>query len=282
MLESELFMSLLFGSAGIPHSTRGKATPKAIEKLANFGLDCMEIAFVRNIYMSEQLAEETATIAEKYNIVLSCHAPYYINLNSSDEDVCTKSVDRLLKTLLVGSLFNSIGTVFHPAYYMEQPSEEVFKTVQEHLYKLIEKSDKKLTEYCLLPETTGRIKQFGTLSEILQLCKNKKHTAPCIDIAHIYARSKGEINSSNDFQNIMEEIITTLGRSALDNLHIHISGISYGQGGELKHQAFDESEFNYKDFLRVIKDYDVSGRVICESPDLEKDALIVKEFYHTL
>ena len=66
-------------------------------------------------------------------------------------------------------------------------------------------------------------------------------------------------------------------------MHIHISGIAYGQKGETHHTEFKESEFNYKALIRALKDKKVSGFLICEAPllNLEKDTLLLQEIYNS-
>ena len=73
-----------------------------------------------------------------------------------------------------------------------------------------------------------------------------------------------------------------MGREALDDLHIHLAGISYSEKGEKHHLPFLESDFNFIECLKALKDYKVKGCIICESPLLEKDALLLKETYEKL
>ena len=65
-------------------------------------------------------------------------------------------------------------------------------------------------------------------------------------------------------------------------MHIHCSGIKYGAKGELKHLVLEESDLQYVELLRALKDYDVKGLLICESPNLEEDAVLMQETYNTM
>jgi deoxyribonuclease-4 len=65
-------------------------------------------------------------------------------------------------------------------------------------------------------------------------------------------------------------------------MHIHVSGIEYGPKGEKKHLVLKDSDLNYKDFLKALKDYEVCGCVINESPNLEEDAGMMKKIYSEL
>ena len=65
-------------------------------------------------------------------------------------------------------------------------------------------------------------------------------------------------------------------------MHIHLSGIQYGAKGEKKHLNLEEADLQYVELLRALKDYHVKGLVICESPNLEGDALLLQETYSKL
>ena len=100
---------------------------------------------------------------------------------------------------------------------------------------------------------------------------------PCFDVAHLFARpGDGSVNSYEDWARALETYGSKLGEESLSQLHIHISGIEYGEKGEKEHQPLDDSEFDYKSFLKALKEFNCRGRILCESPILEEDALICK------
>ena len=65
-------------------------------------------------------------------------------------------------------------------------------------------------------------------------------------------------------------------------MHLHISGIRYGDKGERNHLDLEESDFEYVELLQALKDHDAGGIVICESPNLESDAALLQGTYQTL
>jgi deoxyribonuclease-4 len=100
---------------------------------------------------------------------------------------------------------------------------------------------------------------------------------PCFDVAHLFARpGDGSMNSYDHWARALESYGSKLGDDSLNQLHVHISGIDYGEKGEKEHQPLDESEFDYKSFLKALSDFNCQGRILCESPILEEDALICK------
>ena len=90
------------------------------------------------------------------------------------------------------------------------------------------------------------------------------------------------MNDYGSFRKILEVIEKRLGREALSNMHIHISGMEYGPRGERKHLNLRESKINWVDALKVIKEFNVRGVLICESPNLEEDAVLIKKTLKSL
>ena len=112
--------------------------------------------------------------------------------------------------------------------------------------------------------------------------KEFKQVLPCIDFAHVHARSGGGFNTYEDFCAILEKIGTELGDVALNNFHAHLSGIAYSEKGEKHHLPLKESDMNYKDLLKAMKKFEIKGAVVCESPNIEDDCQLIKEYYRSL
>ena len=272
---------LLFGPAGVPLSAKERSTESGIRRVAQLGLGCMELEFVRGVKMRETTALAISQLAKQTGVTLSAHAPYFINLNTQETDRLRASVERLLHTIQIASLCGARSVVFHAAYYLNNPPAQVYDKVKEQLKEITTKLDTLASKVWIRPETTGKVSQFGTLEEVIKLSSEVQGIAPCIDFAHCHART-GKFNSYPEFVAILAQIENKLGRAALDNMHIHVSGIAYGKSGERKHLNMKESDFSYIDLARALKDYEVKGLVINESPNLEEDALLLQEVYNTL
>ena len=102
---------------------------------------------------------------------------------------------------------------------------------------------------------------------------------PCIDFSHLHARSNGKMNSYEEFSSALEKAESALGRKALKELHCHVSGIEYSEKGERKHLNLKESDLNYVELLRALKEFGCAGVIVCESPSIEGDALVLKKAY---
>ncbi len=127
----------------------------------------------------------------------------------------------------------------------------------------------------------GKASQFGDIDEVINLSTELEGVAPCIDFAHWHART-GAFNSYPEFVSILFKIKERLGDKALQNIHIHFAGINYGKKGEIKHLDLKESDFQYIELLQALKNYEAEGLVICESPNLEEDALLLQATYSKL
>lgn len=270
---------MLFGTAGIPHSTEDGTTIGGIKTIKKLNLDSMEVQFVRGVKMKEETAKNVRLIAESLNVELSVHAPYYINLNADSEVKIKQSLERIRESCRLGSIMGARNIVFHPGYYMKRPRDESYRRIKDALGEIVEEA--KNLKVILRPETSGRAEQFGELEEILNLCSELDSTLPCIDISHIHART-ARFNSYEEFSSVLDLIENVLGKEAIKDLHIHISGIKYDSKGEKTHLNLQESDFNYIDFLKALKDFSADGIMICESPNLEEDAMMLKKIYSQL
>ena len=273
---------LLFGTAGAPYSSAKGTTIEGIRRVKELGLGCMEIEFVRGVKMGANSAKEVQKKATYENVALSVHAPYYINLNSPEPEKIDASIKRIYDSALIGSICGARSIVFHPAYYQKDNPEDVFSRVLQKLQELTARMAEEGIDAILRPETTGKPTQFGSLDETLNMCSQLEKVLPCIDFAHLHARSNGKENSYEEFAAVFEKVENVLGREALENMHVHISGIEYGPKGEKNHLRLQESDLKYVELLQVFKDFRVKGLVISESPDNEGDALLLKKTYREL
>lgn len=270
---------VLFGTGGIPLATEPHTSPQGVKKLFELGLDCMELEFVRSVQMQEQAARELRALCEQTKIELTVHAPFYINLNSKEPEKVEASRARILKAARIGWLAGAKSLTFHAGYYHGDDHEQVFAKIKQELAEVRQTLTEEGNHIHLCPETTGSPSQFGTVEEIVRLSVEIPGVFPCIDFSHLHARSQGAFNTYEEILWVLQYIGEKLGRSALDHLHMHISGIEYGTKGEKQHLVLSESDMNYRAVLQALADCDVGGWLICESPNLEEDALLLKHEY---
>jgi len=273
---------LRFGTAGIPVEAKGTSTREGIRALKTLGLEALELEFVQGVHLGEAEAEKIAQEAKTLDIALTVHAPYYLNLNSRDRKIVDASRKRILASARVGKAAGAQSVAFHAAFYQGEEQEPVYQKVKGHLKDLRATLDEEGNGIRLSPELTGKETQFGDLEELLNLSEEIPGVTSCVDFAHYHARKAGGQNSYEEFLAILGTIESQLGREAFESLHIHVAGIEYGPKGERKHLNLGESDFKYKELLKALKDKNAGGIVICESPNLEEDALLLKRSYARL
>lgn len=269
-----------FGPAGIPIKCKGN-TVEGIRFTKKLGLACMELQFGHGIMLGDALAEECRKAALEEKIILSAHAPYYVNLLSSDKRKQGASKHRILETARVLHKAGGGRVVFHPGYYGELGKAQAFKVMAAQFDFLLKKVKAEKLNVVLSPETTGKLSAWGDLDELLEMAKKKK-TSLTIDFAHLHARCNGCLKKEKDFLELLKKVEKKLGRKALKNLHIHFSGIAYTEKGERHHLPVSSNSPPYRELLKALKRKRCNGTIISESPLIEEDALLLQKTWKKL
>ena len=269
---------LVFGTAGIPVSTHPQTTIDGIRRVAELGLGAMEVEFVQGVYLNEEQARQVAGVAQSLRVELSVHAPYFINLNAREDKKIRMGQSILRRTAHIAGALGARSVVFHAGFYMGDAAEETYQAIKRHLSEVLARLKAEKINITLRPEVSGRLSQFGSLEEVLRLCKELPELKPAVDFAHWHARSGG-FNSYAEFMAVLEQMRGELGDGALEDAHFHIAGIAYGHRGEKKHLNLTESDLKYGELLKALADSRASGLAICESPNREDDALLLKAGY---
>ncbi len=276
------FDSLLFGTAGIPLSTAPSNTVNGVKHVRALGLDAMELEFVRSVNVSEELAPQVKRTAQEGSVALTCHASYFINLNSSEKKKREASKKRILDAARRAWECGAFSVCFHAAFYQKQEPGKVYSAVKDSLQEIVSVLRAEKNEIWVRPETTGKRSQFGSLEELVELSSELDGVLPCIDFSHLHARSAGKMNSAEEFRSALELVEKKLGKNALKEMHCHVSGIAYSDKGEKHHLNLEESDLKYRELLRALKEFGCKGVVISESPNIEGDALLLKKEFSGL
>lgn len=273
---------LNFLTAGMPLSTGKGGYPKAFEILKEMQLDGMEVEFVHGVRMSDETRQLLKQTSQEQGFLLTSHGPFYINLNSKEEEKVEASVQRIIETAQAASDFGGFSITYHAAFYMGGDKETVYNQVKTQTQKIMETLDKLNIKVWVRPETTGKATQWGDYEEIIRLSKEFDMVLPCVDFSHIHARTGGEYNTYDEFCKILDRISTELGQKAIENFHAHLAGIEYTAKGEKKHLILEESDMNYKDLLKAMKSFGIKGALVCESPNIETDTKILRDYYYSI
>ncbi len=273
---------LNFLTAGMPLSTGKGGYPGAFEILKEMQLDGLEVEFVHGVRMSDETRALLKQISEEQGFILTSHGPFYINLNSKEEEKVEASVQRILETAQAANDFGGYSITYHAAFYMGADKETVYNQVKKQTQKIIKELEKEKIDVWIRPETTGKATQWGDYEEIIRLSKEFEQVLPCVDFSHVHARTGGAYNTYDEFCLILDRIAKELGQRAIDNFHAHLAGIDYTAKGEKRHLILEESDMNYKDLLKAMKSFGVKGALVCESPNIETDTKIIRDYYYSL
>lgn len=248
----------------------------AVDHLASLGLTTLELGWVQSVRVTPQTCETIRAAAAASDVALSVHAPYYINLNAS-ADEWPRSRQRLMDAARYGHLAGATDIVFHPGSYFGAPPEEVLEIAVERLADCVLELRQEGNPVRLRPETMGKAAMLGSLTDVLSLSRAIDGVEPCLDFAHLHARpGDGSMNDAAAWDEVLRQYRAALGPRSLETLHIHLSGIEYGPRGERRHVPLIESDLDLVALFRALAEANGAGRILCESPVLEDDALLMK------
>ena len=260
----------------MPIRTGKGSYPQAFDVLKEMNLDGMELEFVHGVRMSDDNRIFVKEMAK--NFVITAHGPFYINLNSKEEEKIEARVQRIIDTAAVAAQAGAFSITYHAAFYMGGDKETVFEQVKTQTKRIIDILENEKIKVWVRPETTGKATQWGDIDEIINLSKEFEQVLPCVDFSHLHARSAGEYNTYDEFSKVLEKMGNNIGQYALENFHGHLAGIEYTAKGEKQHLNLENSDMNYKDLIKVMKEFGVKGALVCESPNIEDDCKLLKIF----
>jgi len=270
-------MKIYLGPGGNCITAKESSTLGSFERLKELNLNAQEIEFVRSIYLSPKAAEEVGRLAKNYGILLSVHAPYFINLLSDKKETIEASIKRILESLDRAERMEAKFVVVHAAYYGKLSKEEAFKKMKEITLKIIEEMEKMdIKKTKLAYETMAKGSQFADLDELLRLMKEVKSKllTICVDFAHLYCLGNGKI----DYSAILDRL------KGFKHIHSHFSNVKYNLNTKKfvdVHVPIDSHPLFEPLAKEILKrNFDIT--IISESPKLELDSLKMKETFEKL
>ena len=273
-----------FGPSGFcdDFAEENKSTEDMPNWLTKHGLTAYELSFTNGVRLSNETAEKFGKLFEDSNIEVSVHAPYFINFANPNPEMIEKSNLYVIACLQKMKFLKAKKLVFHPGTMMKMTRDEAFNNTYNNIKNLLKVLDEYgFEDYYLCPETMGKHGQIGTVEEIAKICALDDRIIPTIDFGHVNSFNGGSLKTEDDFAEIFEVFKKYLGER-FNRVHIHFSKIKYGNKGELCHLTFEDSEYGpeFEPLSRVLKKYNVSASVICESRGAQtRDAVTMKNIY---
>ncbi len=265
--------AMRFGPAGYPSA--GKNPIGSLEYTRSLGLDALEVEFVRGARISPESAAKIGAKAKELDIRLSCHAPYFVSFNSESEETRMKSIDWVVSTARAAHNLGAYIIVIHAASYGKSPETALPMVISglSECKNILD--DEGIKDVILGVETMGKTGQFGTLDEISEVMRNVDGVRPVLDVAHVHARGNGCLKTEKDMRELAEKFFSLSGPVA----HFHISCIKYGAKGEISHLPLEARDPDLQILADVLKDSDQDCTFICESPLIEKDAVVFRDMF---
>jgi len=278
-------MSAIFGPAGNAESFPYKSSADAPRWLRELGLDCYEYQCGKGVHVGEETARKVGLAAEQAGIVLSLHAPYFINLANPDPNALQKTIGYITGACLVADWMGARRVVIHSGALMKRTRREALDTALTSLKEVIRACDGAgVGHITLCPETMGKINQLGDLDEVLELCAVDERLLPCVDFGHLYARSLGADDGAEAVERMLGRMEQALGRDRASRFHSHFSHIEFTpNGGEKCHRTFaDDGGYgpDWTPLAAAVARRGWSPTFICESAGTQaEDALAMKKIY---
>lgn len=270
-------MEIFLGVAGLPLSSKGTSTLDGIKRVAELGLNAIELEFVRSIYLNEKSAEEVKQVAEKYGIRLSIHAPYFINLCSKKKETIEASKERIVKSAKIGEIVGADAIAIHTAYYSGLTKEQTIEMLHETFLEILDKlHEMNVGKTKLGIEVMGRESMFGGLDEVIELCNkiNSKQVVPYLDFGHLFVRDNGKIDYG--------EIFDKLKPLKMDHINSQFTGVKFNEKTKKfvdVHVPMDNNP-PFEPLAKEILKRKLDITIISESPLLEIDSLKMKQFFN--
>ncbi len=252
-----------FGPARAPSRESPEA---AVEALLERGYTACELDFEGKFWMDYDFAARLGDLAREHGIVLSVHAPLAGFMGHAERG---KKLN-----MAIGMLDHSAGiaaacgaevVVFHPGFLLGRTREETLDSVVEQLGELRERLVKKDRAVPFGVEVMGRVRDLGSLDDVVAISARTGWVRPVVDFAHMHATSDGAYLDVEPFAEALAKVDAVLEPGA--PFHVHFSDIQYANRNETKHLPYGEGTLRAEPLRDALARFERPATVISESPD---------------
>jgi deoxyribonuclease-4 len=269
-------VKIRLGPGGNCQTAKSGGTLGSFERISELKLNAQELEFVRKVFLTEKTAQEVGEKAKELGISLTSHAPYYINLCSEKKSTIEASKRMILETAKISEIVGCEIVAIHAAYYSGHSPEDAFKMLKEGFEDILDKMrEMGIRKVKLGMETMAKDSQFGTLDEIVNLCK-QVDVIPYIDWCHLFAKNNGKIDYA--------EIFDKLAPLRMDHTYSHFSNSKFNINTKkfLDVHVPVDNHPAFEPLAKEILKRKISIHIISESPLLEQDSLKMKKIFEKL
>jgi deoxyribonuclease IV len=252
-----------FGPARVPSQD---SPDEAIALLRERGYTASEIDFEGGFWMDYVWAERFGELAAEEGIVLSVHAPLAAFLGHVDRGKKYRmALGMLDHTAGIAIACSAEVVVFHPGFLLAREREAALDDVVSQLGDLRERLEGKGRLVPFGVEIMGRVRELGTLEDVLAIAERTGWVRPVLDFAHLHATSDGAYTGVDAFAAVLEAADAVMAPDA--PFHIHFSDIAYANRNETKHLRYGEGTLRAEPLGEALARFERPATVISESPD---------------
>jgi deoxyribonuclease-4 len=240
---------------------------QAIELVLERGYAACEIDFESGFWMDYPFAERLGELAQQYDVALSVHAPLFGfmgHLEASGRKF-TSAVGALDRSAGIAAAAGAEVVVFHPGFLLGREREAAIEAVVEQLSSLRERLEGKGRAVPFGIEVMGRVRDLGSLDDVVEISRRTSWVRPVLDFAHLHATSDGAYLSVEPFAEALEAADEVLPEGA--PFHIHFSDIAFANRNETKHLSYGEGTLRAEPLREALTRFERPATVISESPD---------------
>jgi deoxyribonuclease-4 len=259
-----------FGPARVPSRESPAA---AISILRKRGFNACEIDFEGGFWMDYAWAAEFGKRAREAKIALSVHAPIAGFMGHAERGKkLNMAIGMLDHSAGVAKAAGAEPVVFHPGFLLGRTRAAAIRSIVEQLGELRERLEAKDRAVPFGIEVMGRVREIGSLDDVLEISRRLGWVRPVLDFAHMHATSDGAFTDVEPFAAALEGADEVLEPGA--PFHIHFSDIAFANRNETKHLPYGEGTLRAEPLKQALRKFRRTANVISESPDLESSLAI--------
>jgi deoxyribonuclease IV len=238
----------------------------AMAWLRGRGYDAVEIGFVSGFWLDYEEAARLGAAAEAADVALSVHAPLAAFMGHVDRGKKFKmALGMLDHTAGLAAAVGARLVVFHPGFLLGRDHADAVAAVVDQLGDVRERLAAKGRLVPFGVEVMGRVRDFGTVEDVLAIAAGTDWVRPVLDFAHLHAVSDGAFTDADAFAEVLAAADGVLGPDA--PFHIHFSDIAYANRNETKHLPYGEGTLRAEPLGDALQRFDRAATVISEAPD---------------
>ena len=252
-----------FGPSGLPAAD---SFADAADALAAHGYRAVEIGFAGGFWLDYDTAPQLADALRARDIVLSVHAPLAAFMGHVDRGKKFKmALGMLDHTAGLAKAAGAEVIVFHPGFLLGRERELAIHDVVDQLGDLRARLEAKDRLVPFGIEVMGRVRELGTIDDVIAIASQVDFVRPVLDFAHMHATSDGAYTEVEMFASALEAADDAMRGG--EPFHIHFSDIAYANRNETKHLPYGEGTLRVDGLREALTRFDRPATVISESPD---------------